>query len=149
MNIEVHYGELPPNYDKIVAAIPAAGESREAIFCYGSKVYAPFIDKGVGPELVAHEFVHAKRQGDDPEGWWDRYLVDVQFRLDEELAAHKAEYAYIAAHNSRPYRRHMMTVIAKRLSGPIYGYCISFETAKRAIIGEVDRVLVRQAKRAA
>lgn len=125
---------VPPNYDKIKEKMnPPA----RAIFCYGGTIYAP-VGADITPELHAHEQVHCTRQGEDIEGWWDQYLVDPQFRFDEELLAHKAEYAaYLAGRNpNRASRRRVLKVIAKRLSGPLYGRVVTFDKAVRLVKGD-------------
>ena len=74
----------------------------------------------IGPALEAHEQVHCDRQGRNPDGWWNRYLSDIKFRLDEEVLAHKAEYeTAIRLVPNRQSRRAHLKIIAKRLSGSL------------------------------
>lgn len=125
----------PPNAAKIRAAFPNLPS--DVMLCYGDAVYVP--DGGrVSPSLQAHERVHSVRQGRDPEGWWDRYIKDRVFRFNEELAAHKIEYA-IACRTASGIeaRRAILNAIAERLSGPLYGRMASFEVAKDMILGKV------------
>lgn len=123
----------PPNISKIRAAL---NPRRGAIFCYGDTIYAP--DGGeIGPALEAHEQVHCRRQGKTPATWWDRYLSDIKFRLDEEVLAHKVEYeTAIRLVPNRQSRRAHLKIIAKRLSGSLYGNLITFDEAKRLILGQ-------------
>ena len=129
--------DYPPNYLKIKDTLhPPAN----AIYCYGDKIYAPG-DGEVTPELIVHEQVHCDRQGDAIEEWWDEYIYSPQFRLAEELPAHRAEYqAYLTRVPalSRPQRRRILKILAKRLSGPLYGKLISFERAKAALKGDAS-----------
>lgn len=125
----------PPNYAEIKAAFGAVVCRPGVIFTYGKAIYCP--SGRVTPQLVAHEHVHSLRQGDDPEGWWRRYISDRAFRLAEEIPAHQAEYR---AHGllSRNLRRFTLATIAKRLSSPLYGSLISFEDAKVRISGDIS-----------
>lgn len=122
----------PPNYAQVVAKFPFAARPG-TIFCYGRALFIP--NGGhVTPSLMAHETVHADRQGNDPVGWWASYLVDQQFRFDEELPAHIAEYRWFNNH-PRDDRRIMLRQIAARLAGPLYGRLVTVHQAKRLITG--------------
>lgn len=104
-----------------------------AIFTYGDTVYNP--SGGVlSPELRAHEAVHIKQQEGGAEAWWDRYLVDVEFRLEQELAAHRVEYqTYCKSVKDRNKRSRFLNIIAVRLASPMYGGIITSSQAARRI----------------
>lgn len=135
--------DYPPNYAAIRAVFPAA-RTPGVIFTFGSSIYNPS-GRPLSNALIAHEEVHAHRQrmhlGDTrlftPEAanaWWDRYLKDPEFRWVEESMAHIAEYrAVLEGENNRANRRAMLTVIAKRLSGPLYGRMVSYDECKRML----------------
>ena len=128
--------ERPPNWDKIYAELGPFYRTG-IIFTYGDTVYMP--DGGeLAPDLEAHEAIHVLQQADDPEGWWDKYLSDVVFRLGQEVQAHQAEYAYLKneARLPRPVRRRAARNIAKRLSGPLYGNLINFGAALLLVKGK-------------
>ena len=59
------------------------------IFTYAPAVYVPSGRPLSGP-LIAHERVHICQHGDDPVAWWARYLSDADFRLKQEVKAHRA-----------------------------------------------------------
>ncbi len=125
--------DYPPNYEAIEAAFHPP---RNAIFCYGDTIYSPHVLPVPGP-LVAHEYEHCKRQGKDVEGWWAAYIASAEFRLAEEIPAHQAEFrAYAGAPRKR--RRLVLKLLAKRLSGKLYGGLLSFERAK-AVIKEKNK----------
>jgi hypothetical protein len=111
----------PPLYDRIVAAFPEASE-HGVIFTFGETIYSPTVRR-ISTTTMKHEEVHAERQTNDCFKileWWERYLVDAQFRLDEELPAHRAEYrAYCKRHGSG--REKFLHVVATRLASPLYG----------------------------
>lgn len=103
------------------------------MFCYGPAIYRPKMSGTIDVALMAHEAVHAMRQDNDPDGWWDRYLIDDQFRFYEELLAHRREFEIASHGKPRPKRRYILNQIAKRLSGPMYGNVVITEKAKRLI----------------
>jgi hypothetical protein len=118
-------------FEEIDAAFAVAG--KPVIFTFGDTIFNP---EGIeiGKSLVVHEGVHAERQGDVPGDWWRRYIAEPEFRLAEEIPAHRAEWAAIKSVHRDPNRqiRHLVA-IAGRLSGPLYGGLISFQEAVRAI----------------
>lgn len=124
--------EFPPNYEQIIAAIPAVAKNKAIVFVYAPHIYSP-AGIELRPDLLAHEEVHVTRQGDDPQAWWDKYLVDKDFRLQEELVAYQVQYQYMVEHYDRPKRRSILTSIAKDLSGPMYGGIINKQQAIRLI----------------
>lgn len=124
--------ELPPNYGVIKRAF-RLGPCPRVIFAYGHTIYNPAGIR-VGDELVAHEAVHGTRQGDDIDGWWDRYIRSPSFRLEGEIPAHIAEYqALIKGAPNRNARRGILKQTAKRLASPLYGRVITVAGAKRIL----------------
>lgn len=117
---------FPPNFRDIVNQFPQA-RARGVIFSYGETVYVNG-DTTLPLELRAHEAKHGERQlAIGVAEWWEKYLSDPQFRLEEELIAHKAE---VAAHcGGNRAKRGLIKACAKRLSGPLYGSMMSEATA--------------------
>jgi hypothetical protein len=127
MNIVI---DFPPNIGAIRAYFPLTGFE---IFCWGDTVYNP---SGIQlpPELLEHEKVHSKQQGNDVQGWWDQYLIDKKFRFEQELEAHQVEFmVYSRRQPSRALRRIYLKKIARRLSSAMYGKMVTFEKAKKLI----------------
>jgi len=116
--------DRPPNYDEIIKSFPLAAKQRSILFTYGDTIYNPDNVKLI-PSLEAHEEIHSIRQQYfTPEKWWETYIEDVDFRLYEELLAHRKEYE--AEHiYGRTHRRLMFKVIAKKLASPLYRFGIS------------------------
>lgn len=123
--------EHPPNFAEILRAFPHAN-SGNVIFCYGDAIYNPS-RLNITPSLLAHEQVHSVRHGSDPEGWWRRYIADQNFRLDEEVVAHAAEYTKASEGMARPGRRFVLRRIAEKLADPLYGFSLTDERAKKLI----------------
>jgi hypothetical protein len=68
------------------------------------------------------------------EAWWTRYLADPEFRLAEEIPAHRAEYKTFCS-RVRDYQARMRfgRAIAERLGGPLYGGLITPAEARKRI----------------
>ena len=127
--------DRPPNYDAIVARLPVVASRPLVIFCYGDAIYAPG-SSSISEAIICHEKIHSVRQDKDPAGWWEKYLDDTEFRLVEELLAHRAEYRYDAIRLTRNQRRQHLRFIAQKLASPIYGFKFNFERAKQLLAKE-------------
>lgn len=123
----------PPNYAAILKVFPQAA-SPGVIFCYGESLFNPS-GRPISDPLLRHEETHAYRQQvEGIDAWWDRYLRDPQWRFVEEEIAHIVEWkTVLAGESNRANRRAMLPIIAKRLSGPLYGNLITFAEAKRLL----------------
>lgn len=132
MNVIV---DKPPMFEEIAAVFPLA-RNPLVVFTWGYTIYAPG-----GPHLsdaiVEHERVHARQQEREggPESWWRKYLVDPEFRMNEELPAHRAEYReLIKGEKDRNRRAQHLHHVAAKLAGPLYGSAISIFTARKRIL---------------
>lgn len=122
---------FPPNYAAINRAFKVRG--KPVIFCYGDTIYNPGRIK-VPPQLLVHEAVHSRRQGADPAGWWERYIEDPQFRLEEEIPAHQAEFADLCDRGVATPEA--WNAIVGRLASPLYGQLIDVVTARSLIAAD-------------
>lgn len=121
--------DFPPNYDQIVAAVGPLPPS--VVFAYGDAVYSPS-GAELPADLVAHEEVHLRQQAEigGPEVWWERYLADRDFRLEQELEAYRVQIAF---HGDRAARRACFRRVARDLARPMYGSLVSAEQARRLL----------------
>lgn len=128
--------DRPPNFAQIVEVFPSA-RRESVIFTYGDKIYS-LSSSEISPALMEHELVHSIRQGKtvaEIEDWWRKYLEHDQFRYEEELLAHQAEYRHFITNDAnRQTKRRQLATIAKRLSSPLYGSMLTVSQAKRAIL---------------
>lgn len=125
--------EYPPNIKQIEQKVTP---TQNTVFTYGDKLYNPG-GHIIPPHLLRHEEVHSVRQGQNPSEWWERYLSDPQFRIEEEVAAYQVQYSFVkAGTDSRSVKRTFLQKLARDLSSPMYGKVITFEEAKRRIKGE-------------
>lgn len=123
----------PPVWDRADKAFDLTGDE---IFAWGNTIYNPS-GNWLPPWLIEHEKVHRAQQGEDVEGWWDVYLTDPQFRLEQEMEAHQVEYkAYCKRFKSRDQRVLYLDMIAGRLASPMYGNVISKQEAVMRIRGK-------------
>lgn len=110
--------DFPPNFEDISEAFELSGKE---IFAFGNVIYNP-TGKPISAVLKAHEQVHFEQQGDKPLAWWDRYITDEKFRLEQELEAHRVEYRMFCQMNKDRNKRNMyLQRIAGRLSSKMYG----------------------------
>lgn len=134
--LKIINGEYPPNIADIQRVFPLAMRKVGVVFSYGNAIYNPSGQK-IPLAIVEHEHVHAVRQREHQggvEGWWAEYLRDPQFRLMEELLAHRAEYrSYIETAPNRKMRRASLKVVAQKLAAPLYGGLINVKTAEKWI----------------
>lgn len=122
--------DYPPNIDAIREVFPLP---KGVIFTYGHTIYNP---AGVHLDrpLIAHESVHMRQQGDDPAAWWERYLIDPEWRLQQELEAHRVEWHVFRIRCfSREKRNRFLFGLATRLASPMYGKLITIKDATREI----------------
>lgn len=120
--------KYPPNYKQIVRTFDLSG--KKVVFTYGDTIYNPG-KHHIPPDLMIHEEVHAKQQGDEPGKWWERYLIDPVFRVLQETEAYHAQYKFV---DSMPVPKRVvknfLTQLAMDLSGPMYGNLMSCAEAE-------------------
>lgn len=126
--------EFPPNYEQVAARFDIRGKG--VVFTYGDTLFSPG-GTGIPPHLMAHEEMHMVQQkapGMTPELWWEKYLNDDSFRLDQELEAYQCQFKF-----ERPFlkdrnrKARFLHQLASALSSPIYGGIISYPEAYRLI----------------
>lgn len=130
---------FPPIYAELTRHFPIKGVSG-ILYAWGDRIYNP---SGVTvPEwLMAHETVHGERQShvfhptnpalgtewekDAILTWWQRYIHDHFFRLNEEVPAHQKEWEVINAMKipGDTKERYLLNM-ANRLSGPLYNHLV-------------------------
>lgn len=127
----------PPNFEKIVAVFPLA-QRATTIFAYDDVIYVSSEGVMLPPQLIKHECVHLQRQREiGVEAWWDRYLVDEEFRYKEEVLAHRAEYEeLVRIESNRDMRRSAGRQVTKRLLSPLYKFKATKQRAFKDITGE-------------
>ena len=123
--------DWPPNIDEIRMVLPVTTRN---IFAYDNKIFNPGGGK-LPLELHAHEMVHFKQQAViGVEAWWTSFLADSDFRLAQEIPAHKAEYRAFCKYNrDRNAQARMLRSLGQRLAAPMYGGIITVNEAMKRI----------------
>lgn len=119
----------PPNVDAIRARFPDIHQ--QCIFAYGDTIYSPSSIK-IPQFLIVHEKTHFAQQAamGGPDAWWERYLSDDKFLIEQEVEAYHNQYEYFCTTTSDRSARykHLMACV-KDLSSPIYGRTIGIAAA--------------------
>ena len=125
--------DYPPNY-KIIKKAFNLGDHENVIFTYGDELYVPQGEKTkLDNPLMKHEETHSRQQlAMGASWWWDRFLSEPQFRLEQELEAYREQYKAMSG-LSPDKRAGYLTHIARDLSSEIYGNLMSFEQAVQVI----------------
>jgi hypothetical protein len=135
--------DRPPLWDLIDAKFHVA--DKPILFAWGSRIYNPMGIK-VPKELHAHEEIHGARQlttlhpdvtsSDGAiEYWWQQYIASPEFRLAEEIPAHRAEYlSFCKRHGDHNTRNKALLVIAMKLAAPLYGSLVTPPVARDLIL---------------
>lgn len=123
--------EFPPNIAQLRAAFTLSGRE---IFAWDGTIYNPG-GGDLSRALVEHEKVHFRQQDEagGPQAWWDRYLVDPEWRLEQEMEATIREYVVYSEDNNRKARRVYLDFLASRLASPMYGGVITKHAARARI----------------
>jgi predicted negative regulator of RcsB-dependent stress response len=103
------------------------------VLTYGNTIYS---QQPLSYGLVAHEISHVFQQLKMGEkNWWNKYLKDDEFRMQQELEAYQNQYQCYEEHKPGTGKIHLPK-IAGDLSGTMYGNIVSLEEAKELIINE-------------
>lgn len=128
--------ELPPNYEMIKLAFPKCEESK-AVFCYGDTLHNPF-GINITADLIYHEAIHTKQQGNDPARWWQTYCLDKEFRFSQELEAFQGQYRFVKRSvKDREMLNWFLNKLATSLSSELYGSLCEHSDARKYIKGVV------------
>lgn len=123
--------EYPPNIVAIEEHFDLTG--RTVYFTYGDAIYNPS-GTHIAPDYVFHEEVHMKQQRDigGPEIWWDKYIKDPAFRIEQEVDAYGQQLRYIRRNNAKKVAREL-NHFAEVLSSALYGNMMTEEDARRQV----------------
>lgn len=134
---------FPPIFAELTRHFPIKGVTG-ILYAWGDRIYNP---SGVSvPEwLMAHETVHGRRQLATAElsvaeaatlAWWQKYIHDHYFRLNEEVPAHQKEWEVIRGLKIPGDTKEMYLLnMANRLSGPLYNHLVGHGEALDLIQG--------------
>ena len=92
----------PPNWEEIKRFNPP----EDAVFPYGNVIYNPS-GKEIPPDIQFHEQIHLNQQKKfpSPDVWWTKWLVDKNFRQEQETQAFALQVQWIKKHiNDKAYK---------------------------------------------
>ncbi len=122
--------DYPPNYDDIKAVFDLS--DAKPLFTYGDTIYNPH-KADLRPDLLIHEEIHSKQQGEDPKSWWVKYLKDTDFRLSQELDAYALQFHYVKERVKADKYFWFLDKLAETLSSKIYGNLLTYQQARTKI----------------
>lgn len=121
--------QYPPNYIQILEAFPNL-EEHKPIFTYGDNIFNPF-KVNITPDLEAHEAVHIKQQGTFPEIWWNDYINNPEFRLQQEIEAYGTQLIFLESIiTDSKLMEWFWDKITSAISGELYGNMLNYGQAK-------------------
>lgn len=103
------------------------------IYAYGDTIYNPGGNE-IADHMLAHEETHCHQQGGNPDEWWNRYLLDPYFRVEQEAEAYARQYDFLCAQiKDRNRRTRVLWDLARILSSSLYGSVIGHSKAIQMI----------------
>lgn len=114
----------PPNYAMIKKYFPTVDFENGTVFTYAPHIY---IKNHIYEDLLVHEQTHLKQQTslfETPISWWNKYIKDPIFRLQQEVEAY---------HNQYKNSPQLLHALSTDLSSPLYALHISYKEAKQLI----------------
>lgn len=120
----------PPNINEINLVLPTNDTN---VFSYYPDIYVPS-GKELEADLMLHENIHLEQQkAIGVQNWWRKYLIDIHFRLDQELAAFAAQLAYGKEVYPVKTSDQMKQDFAFLLSGKQYQTGLTYQEADTAL----------------
>jgi len=125
--------EFPPNIEQLKQFFPIH-EDTHPIFTYGEHIYAPYHEH-IPPDIIEHENVHIKQQKQytSPDVWWNKYMLDKDFRLLQELEAYNRQYLWVKEKSNGRIAGEALIEMASNLCSPLYRLDLSYGRAEKLI----------------
>ena len=117
MKIEV---KKPPVWDEVHKHFEIDDE--RTVYTWGDTICNP-ANLSLNQELIDHESTHARQQIaiGGPEIWWGKYLIDSDFRLQQEAEAYSNQYiSFCSRVKDRNRQAKYLWLLAETLSSPMY-----------------------------
>lgn len=137
--------EKPPNYQELLQVFPV--DKYRVFFPWGDTLYNP---KGgeIPADILFHEIVHQRQQGDSPEKWWNQYIYNKDFRLEQEIEAYASQLNWLKNLKDKKGKHlipskaitEALDEMASNLSSPLYNVNVSFNEAKTIIRKRAKRM---------
>lgn len=90
----------------------------------------------IARDYIEHEKIHATQHEvcGGSELWWERYLRDDDFMIQQEVEAWGGQLKFIRETQGSAKAQNFLTHACEALSSRVYGKCISRGAAKRKIM---------------
>lgn len=123
----------PPVLDRVIAQVGLDAEN--AYFTYDGKIWSP-TGRTPPDEIVEHEKKHVEQQtaAGGSDAWWDRWLADRAFRLDQEIRAYGRQIWWLRKHRGSKEAQRQLGWIAEMLAGDGYGRLTTEERARVRVL---------------
>jgi|GEM_PF-995053 len=121
--------QYPPNIEQIKKVFNLTEKDileKGICFAYGMTLFNP---SGllIPHHLNVHELIHQQEQLKiGVEEWWDKYIEDKDFRLEQELMAYSAQYQFAKSKMNNKQAKYFLTQIAMEMSGKTYGFGLDY-----------------------
>ncbi len=123
----------PDNIKEIEMRFPAVKDNPRVVFTYYPHIYTR-IPVTLPMDLAIHESVHLKQQKEmTPLIWWDRYLKDDDFLIEQEIEAYGTQYAFALLQTTRGNADRFKDFLASDLASDVYGNVIGYNEAESKI----------------
>lgn len=133
--VEIRELSEAPNFQELKNKF---GVGDETIIAYGNKIFIK--GKTMSRDLLVHELTHCERQKfneDSAKRWYEMYLENDEFRLQEELVAYRQQYAFCCrVYKDRNKRAKILFALAAELASYRYGNIINHNEAMAKINGK-------------
>lgn len=127
--------DKPPIYDR-ARELFGLKDGDNTFFTYADTIYNPS-NAPMPQDLIVHEETHGHQQNMDEtvaKLWWERYLRDPRFRIEQECEAYAMQYRYIAKLTpNREKRARYLYELGGMLAGPMYGNVVTHTQAVQMI----------------
>lgn len=113
--------DWPPNTDE------ETKKMKNVATAYRGNIYCP--EGPVRDDIIIHEEVHLRQQGDDYDNWIAKYCSDLDFMIDQEVEAYREQLKFLEKTKGHSYTLVATVSFAKFLSSEVYGKVISLDEA--------------------
>ena len=115
-------------------------DDKKTVFTYGDTLYNPS-GGNLSNDVVLHESVHSRQQAalnhwywSGARAWWNRYIKDPQFRVEQEIEAYQMQYQFLLQSGmNREALAKRLSDMAYSMSSKMYGNIIGYAEAIRRI----------------
>lgn len=128
--MEVKYStSIPPVY-KRCNEVFKVDWSQGIVITYGDTVHSK-LGEDLTDDLKAHESTHSKQQTEmGKDIWWDRYFIDKDFRLSQEVEAYKNQMNYAKKYYQSKHYKWLLDRVTSDMEDLYGGMCTKEEALK-------------------